>query len=126
MISANKAFSVKSCYDILNDGRVRSIFRNSIWKSIAPFKIKVFAWLVVHDKILSIANLNKRGWSGPIYCEACGYDTETTSHIFLHCPVPFAIWNFLLLNANYQWDRINISEIFSFFHLLKFNIKRHG
>lgn len=75
---------------------------------------------------MSRANLNRRGWSGPIYREACGYDTETTSHIFLHCPVRSAIWDFLLLNANYQLNRINIPEIFSFFHLLKFNINWRG
>ena len=87
MFVENKEFSVKSCYNILNDGGLISAFRTNIWKSIAPLKVKIFSWLVFHGKILSQVNLIKRGWTGPLYCDICGFYEESFSHIFLHCPI---------------------------------------
>ena len=51
--------SVKSCYTILNDGGHRSLFTKSIWKNVAPLKVKVFDWLACHDKIFSKVDLQK-------------------------------------------------------------------
>ena len=126
MLTADNVFLVKSYYDILNNGGVRSDYWHSILKCVAPLKVKVFAWHVVHDKVLSRSNLHRRGWSGPIHCDTCGFEIESTIHIFLHYLAPTTIWDFLLLNANSQLNNIQISEIFSLFHILKFNFDRSG
>lgn len=42
-LTSSSVFSVKSCYNILNDGGHRYLFKKSIWKIAAPLKIKVFA-----------------------------------------------------------------------------------
>ena len=39
ILRANNTFSVKSCHVLLNDGGLRSQFRNNIWKSSVPLKI---------------------------------------------------------------------------------------
>ena len=70
-------FTVKSCYAILNDGECRSLYKKSIWKSAAPLKVKIFGWLMCHDKILSKTNLHKRGWTGSLYCDICRYPIVT-------------------------------------------------
>ena len=60
-VSSNTIYSVKSCYALLNDGGLRALYANDIWKCNAPLKIKVFTWLIIHDKILSKENLAKKG-----------------------------------------------------------------
>ena len=55
--SSDNLYSVKSCYALLNDGGLRSLYGLDIWKCKVPIKTKVFAWLVTHDKILSRENL---------------------------------------------------------------------
>ena len=57
---ANNSFSVKTCYVLINDGRIRLQFSKHIWKCSAPLKIKIFALLVTHDKILSKENLARK------------------------------------------------------------------
>ena len=64
-LTANKIFSIKSCYNFLNDGGLRSSLSADIWQVAAPYKIKIFVWLATHDKTLSRENLGKQGWSGP-------------------------------------------------------------
>ena len=42
-LSLRKEFSVKSCYEFLNDEGLRSNFRTSIWKASVPIKVKVLS-----------------------------------------------------------------------------------
>ena len=98
--TSSAVFSVKSCYTILNDGGHRSLFNRSIWKNAAPLKVKVFAWLTCHDKILSRDNLQKRGWTGSVSCNICSYSIESFHHILLPCNVSRVIWDFFLSSAN--------------------------
>ena len=60
-LTQSNAFSIKSCYEALNDGTFHSPFKTMIWKSTVPLKMKIFIWLALKDKILSHANLAKRG-----------------------------------------------------------------
>ena len=122
--SADNIFSVKTCYNQLNDGGLRFQFRLNIWKSCVPLKINFFAWLVTYDKILSRENLTKKGWIGSINYVFCGYVLESTDHIFLHCPVVLTVWNFFLHNYNCI-NNIHICEIFSLFTCVKFNLSLH-
>ena len=83
--SLDNLYSVKSSYSLLKDGGLRSIYGSDIWKCIAPLKTKIFAWLVIHDKILSRENLAKKGWLVLTICVFCGCAVESTRHIFLQC-----------------------------------------
>ena len=64
ILTLNRKFSVKSCYDFLNDAGLRSKYLGDIWKAVVPLKVKVFAWLTTHDKTLSRERLDRRGWNG--------------------------------------------------------------
>ena len=110
-LTPNKEFAVKNCYGFLNDDGLHFKFRKSIWKFVVPLKIKVFAWLTTHDKILSRFNLIQRGWTGSPHCELCGHNLETTNHIFFHYPMSATILNFFLNNTVCLNDAC-ISEIF--------------
>ena len=74
--------------------------QRDIWKCEAPLKIKVFTWLVIHDKILSKENLAKKGWMGSISCVFCGCAVESSRHIFLQCNVAKGVWTFFLQNSS--------------------------
>ena len=58
--SEDNSFPVKTYYTLINDGGLRSQYRLHIWKSCASLKIKIFAWLVTHNKILSRENFVKK------------------------------------------------------------------
>ena len=112
--SVDRLYSVKSCYVLLNDGRLRVLHARDIWKCKAPLKIKVFTWLVIHDKILSRENLAKKGWMGSIGCVFCGCAVESSRHIFLHCIVAKVVWTFFLQNSS-ALDNMRIGQIFTLF-----------
>ena len=113
---------MKSCYNILNDGGRRSLYKKSIQKSAATLKVKIFDWLVYHDNILFKANLQKMNWTSSLHYNLCNYPVESL-HIFLHSRV---IWDFFLSVAHEILYRINISDIFSLHYALKVNISYQG
>ena len=120
ILPVSNVFSVKSCYNILNDGGCRSMYKKSIWKSAAPLKVNIFAWLVCHDKIISKDNLQKRSWTGSLQCNICNYLVESTLHIFLHCTASTVISSFFVSRALELINCAKISYIFSFHHALNF------
>ena len=95
-LTANKLFTVKSCYNFLNDGSLRSRLSADIWQVAALYKIKIFIWLATHDKTLSRERLGRRGWNGSQICEICGLHVESNNHIFLHFFFAISIWEFFL------------------------------
>ena len=120
-LTSNRQFSVKSCYDFLNDGGLHSKYQVNIWKTAVPLKVKVFDWLATHDKILSKERLDRRGWTGSQICEICGFHVESNSHIFLQCPFTINIWDFFLSDTANILDT-HISNVFSLFQFSKFNV----
>ena len=120
-VSSNKIYSVKPCYALLNDGGLKALHARDIWKCKVPLKIKVFTWLVIHDKILSKENLAKKGWMGSIGCVFCGCAVESSKHIFFQCIVTKEVWTFFLQNS-YGLDNMNIGQIFTLFSGAKFNL----
>ena len=52
-----------------------------VWKTKLPMKLKVFMWLVYHDKLQTGGELRKRKWKGDPNCTICG-TLETTRTTF--------------------------------------------
>jgi hypothetical protein len=59
-------------------------------------KCKVFAWILIHDKILTADNLQRRGWPHQERCVLCDGPLETGLHLSLLCPYVKAVWNQIL------------------------------
>lgn len=65
-----------------------------LWKGLVPYKVEVFIWLALHDKIntkkrlarLKILSMDE------INCSFCNSWPEDTSHLFLQCPYSLEIW----------------------------------
>ena len=95
----NHSFMTKSCYQFLRDGGTRSKVADSIWKSKILLKFKGFSWIVVHDKILTNANLVKKRWTGLTSCCFCKSSMEDSINLFLTCPKILAVSCFFI-NTN--------------------------
>ena len=77
-----------------------------IWNSQVPFKVKSFAWLVVHKKVntndlLQLRRPNKA--LSPDICKLCMKHGETVYHLFLHCSLTMGLWHRLFQLAKMDW-----------------------
>lgn len=52
----------------------------------------VFAWLMFLNRLLTIDNLQKKGWQLVGRCEMCKQEVETVKHLFNSCHVTLTIY----------------------------------
>ena len=80
-------FSVKEAYHL--QGHTPCQDHDSIWSKVwQPFiwpKISFFLWLTVQNRILTLDNLLKRGFTGPSRCALCLQTEETMEHLLNTC-----------------------------------------
>jgi hypothetical protein len=62
-----------------------------IWKSRLPLKIKIFLWMLWHDRVLTREQMKIRKWKGSEKCKYCG-KLETRNHLFFNCVITQVIW----------------------------------
>jgi hypothetical protein len=55
-------------------------------------KCRFFAWTLLHNKILTAENLQKRGWSNDSICRLCKQEPEAITHLFQNCIFTRAVW----------------------------------
>ncbi|WMV46344.1 hypothetical protein MTR67_039729, partial [Solanum verrucosum] len=65
---------------------------NTIWKSVAPNKVKCFTWLVARKACLTHEALQKSGSIIASRCLLCKEALETNKHFFMHCKVTTQVW----------------------------------
>ena len=56
-----------------------------------------FAWEALWEKILTIDQLQKRGFSLANRCHLCFEDEETVEHLLLHCVKTRVLWDMFSL-----------------------------
>ncbi len=83
--TTSESFSVISCYNFLKDSGVLDTKFGRIWKIRILLKVKIFVWLVLLRKVLTVDNLLKRGWTGETGCVLCSVQTESLDHLFMSC-----------------------------------------
>ena len=78
------------------------LFRTElIWKAQVENKCKIFARILVQDKILTAHNLQKRGWPHQEHCVLRNGPLETSLHLCLCCPFAKAVWDQILSWENF-------------------------
>ena len=79
----------------------------------------------MHDKILSRANLIRRGWSGSPHSAICGHVLETTEHLFIQCLLTIQVWRFFLVDITCLANMV-IADLFSLCNKSRFAVHVHG
>ena len=93
--SKSGAFSVKLLYSILEPGGSSLFPCGSIWRANVPPKVAFFAWEASWGKILTLEQLQRRGYSLANRCFLCLSEVETVDLLLLHCVKTRALWNLL-------------------------------
>lgn len=97
----SETFSIKSLYQFLQDSGVITKRFDRLWKIQAPLKVKIFLWLVLKNKVLTVDNLKKRRWSGDDKCVFCLEEAEIVDHLFVGCVNTSTILEGLFLNKHF-------------------------
>ena len=79
------AFSVKSLYAMLELGDFPLFPSGSIWRASVPPKLSFFAWEASWGKVLTLEQLQRRGYSLANKCFLCLSEVEIVDHLLLHC-----------------------------------------
>ncbi|XP_057249213.1 uncharacterized protein LOC130590681 [Beta vulgaris subsp. vulgaris] len=104
-------YSVKSVYLELqkNSEPLLREVSHKLWKGLVPFRIEVFLWLVLLERIntkMKLATHNIIPMSDAS-CSFCRENPEDVTHLFLLCPFAQSIWNWWcsLWNLSWVWPR---------------------
>ena len=97
------AFSVKSLYFMLELGGSSLFPCDSIWRVRVPPKVAFFSWEASWGKVLTLEQLQRRGFSLANRCFLCLSEVETVDHLLLHCVKTQVLWNLLLSLFGVSW-----------------------
>ena len=81
--SKNDSFFVRSLYRSLTHASSDPFPWSIIWRSWAPLRVRLFAWEVSCNRILTIDQLKRRGWNLANRCFMCKVEEETSDHLIL-------------------------------------------
>jgi hypothetical protein len=90
MLDGSK-FSTRNAYLNLQNRQLDDT-TSFIWESKAPARVKIFAWLMHHDKLNTRKNLHHKGILDSPFCPRCPQQIEDKMHLFFECPVAQQIW----------------------------------
>jgi hypothetical protein len=96
-------FEVKSFYRMLSPRGLASFPWKSVWKSKAPHRVAFFVWTAVHNKILTLDNLGRRGLVVVNRCWLCETDGESVDHLLIHCAAARDLWNAFFARFGLCW-----------------------
>ena len=103
MTSKSGDSSVKSLYSILEPEDSHLFPCNSIWRVKAPPKVAFFAWEASWAKILTLEQVQRRGYSMANRCFLCLSEVETMDHLLLHCVKTRVLWNLIFSLFGVAW-----------------------
>jgi hypothetical protein len=86
-------YMVASAYECQFEGSIVHFPAMSIWEARAEAKCNFFAWVVMHDRVLTTNNMMKRNWPCQYNCGFCLCLYETTVHLLTECNFTEVVWN---------------------------------
>ncbi|KAL4353002.1 hypothetical protein GQ457_06G021180 [Hibiscus cannabinus] len=91
---AKHQFSMRSAYDVFT--QEMELSRNEIWQHIwkvqVPQRIRVFIWLVYHDRLFTNVERVRGHLASSELCELCGRDREDLEHVLRSCIMARNVW----------------------------------
>jgi hypothetical protein len=95
-------FSSKSLYRLMvHPGEVDRRMVD-LWEIKLPLKIKVFLWMLWHDRVQIGEQLTRRKSKHSEFCKYCGH-VETRDHLFFNCNITQMIW--VWVRVSLRWYR---------------------
>lgn len=73
-----------------------------IWNCRAPLKVKLFAWLLVRNRLSTKGNLLKKTIVQDGKCDICNQEEETANHMCFSCPFAQAFWAMINVQPQVQ------------------------
>jgi hypothetical protein len=91
--TADGRYSSKSAYEMQFRGTYCTFNTKAIWWVKAEEKHRLFVWLLVQNKILTVDRLQVRNWSCDPICRLCDQEPETAQRLCLHCVYAQEVWH---------------------------------
>ena len=88
-------YSTATAYKMQFLGLTASTMPTLVWKTWAPPKCKIFAWLVLQNRVWTADRLERRGWPNCGLCKLCNQEQETAAHLLFKCRFTLRIWSSL-------------------------------
>jgi zinc-binding in reverse transcriptase len=84
----DQSLSTNSVYRTCNDPGIPRPQFHQVLQTKAPPRVHFFLWLLLHDKLNTTQNLQKKGWPTTSSCVLCSNNAiELTDHLFSNCPM---------------------------------------
>ncbi|KAK1261141.1 hypothetical protein QJS04_geneDACA019039 [Acorus gramineus] len=64
-----------------------------IWNPKVPLKIKIFSWLLYHNRVVTMVYRSKWNPTASTTCILCLEEPETTQHLFCQCRIARRLWD---------------------------------
>ncbi|RVX05413.1 hypothetical protein CK203_013534 [Vitis vinifera] len=74
-----------------------------IWNPWVPSKVRFFAWEACWGKVLTLDQLQRRGWSLVNRRALCKEESETIDLFLLHCVKARVLWQLMFSLFRIQW-----------------------
>ena len=87
------SYSAKATYGRLCQGLIRAPAATAIWRSYAPLKLKIFAWLASQHRIWTSDRRARHGLQElPSPCFTCLREEDNVEHILARCVYAQEVW----------------------------------
>ncbi|KAL4354845.1 hypothetical protein GQ457_06G011460 [Hibiscus cannabinus] len=121
---SNGQFSARSAYGYLISDTASGIDRiwRKIWKLKVPHRVRMFAWLFWHERLLTNAERVRRHMTTSAQCEICGCRREDMDHVLRQCVAAREVWCKIVpiaerdrfsRVAHREWLRTNLFDVSS-------------
>uniref|UniRef100_A0A453ILD2 Reverse transcriptase zinc-binding domain-containing protein n=1 Tax=Aegilops tauschii subsp. strangulata TaxID=200361 RepID=A0A453ILD2_AEGTS len=105
-------YSAKKYYDFVHQPVIANPILSWVWKSFCTMTIKMFAWLVIMDRVNTKDMIHRCHWrinDGPS-CVLCPTGViEDRNHLFFQCNFSMRIWNYLQVSWLDSNDMVQIA-----------------
>jgi hypothetical protein len=91
-LTRDGCYSSKTTYNMQFFGHSKSSMPSLVWKPWAPPKCKIFAWLIIQNRVWMADRLERRGWQNCGRCQLCNQVQESSSHLLFKCRLSIRIW----------------------------------
>ena len=124
-------FSVRSAYKVQASHPIEAftVSVTTLWNKHVPLKVVLFAWRLFRDRLPTKDNLLRRGvipYDSRLCIAGCN-TVETSTHLFLHCPMFGTVWYLLFRWLGFSTAiPLGVVDHFNQFFLDGGNVKARG